>query len=100
ALSMHRQSMYHGLVQDELARFVASLAIPADRKPIVLAELVDHATSAAEAATRDGRDPELAAREALGDLELLRRSLEAVEPACRAGLRSHAAAWRGSSSHC
>ena len=70
-------------MKDELERFVASLAIPADRKAIVLAELTDHVTSAAEAAARDGLDPEAAGRAALGDLEALRRSLEAVEPAFR-----------------
>jgi hypothetical protein len=80
---MHRESMYHGRMKQEIERFVASLAIPADRKAIVLAELSDHVTSAAEAAARDGLDPEAAGRAALGNLEALRRSLEAVEPAFR-----------------
>jgi len=70
-------------MQAELERFVASLAIPADRKAVVLAELLDHVASAREAADREGREPEAAAREALGNLELLRRSLEAIEPAFR-----------------
>ena len=70
-------------MRDELERFVASLAIPEDRKAIVLSELTDHVACAAEAAVRDGRDPEAAARVALGNLESLRRSLEAVEPAFR-----------------
>ena len=68
---------------EDIARFVASLAIPDDRKAVVLAELKDHAESAAETARRDGRDPDAAQRAALGDLEALRRSLEAVEPAFR-----------------
>lgn len=68
-------------MRDELERFVASLAIPADRKTVVLAELVDHVACAREAAVREGQDPEAAARAALGNLELLRRSLEAIEPA-------------------
>ena len=67
----------------ELERFVASLEIPADRKAIVLAELVDHVACASEAAAREGLDPEAAGRAALGNLEALRRSLEAVEPAFR-----------------
>ena len=70
-------------MREELERFVASLAIPAERKAVVLAELSDHLACAAEAATREGRDPEAAARAALGNLEALRRSLEAVEPAFR-----------------
>jgi len=70
-------------MQDELDRFVASLAIPDDRKGVVRAELTDHVACAAEAAVREGRDPDAAARAALGDLELLRRALEAVEPAFR-----------------
>jgi len=78
-------------MRDELERFVASLAIPADRKAIVLAELVDHITCASEAAAREGQDPELAARRALGNLDVLRRSLEAVEPAFRI-TRRHAVA--------
>ncbi|HEV7554630.1 MAG TPA: hypothetical protein VGO00_04190, partial [Kofleriaceae bacterium] len=61
----------------------ASLAIPADRKAILIAELVDHVASATEAAVKDGVDPEVAARTALGNLESLRRSLEAIEPAFR-----------------
>jgi hypothetical protein len=66
-------------MQDELARFVASLAIPDDRRDVVLAELADHVASAKEAAVREGRDPDAAGRAALGDLEALRRSLEAIE---------------------
>jgi hypothetical protein len=80
---MHRQSMYHRLMRDEIERFVASLSIPADRKAILLAELTDHAACASEAALREGRDPDAAARAALGDLEALRRSLETVEPSFR-----------------
>jgi hypothetical protein len=68
-------------MRDDLERFVASLAIPADRKAVVLAELADHVGCAREVAARDGRDPDAAGRAALGDLEALRRSLEAVEPA-------------------
>lgn len=70
-------------MRDEIERFVASLAIPADRKAIVLAELADHVACATDAAVRDGLDPHAAARAALGNLEALRRSLEAVEPAFR-----------------
>ena len=70
-------------MQQELERFVASLAIPADRKAVVLAELIDHVTCAREAATREGRDPDIAERAALGNLEALRASLERVEPAFR-----------------
>lgn len=70
-------------MKEELERFVASLAIPAERKAIVLAELADHVASAAEAAAREGGDAEAAGRAALGNLEALRRSLEAVEPAFR-----------------
>jgi len=81
--------MYPGIMQEELEQFVASLDIPADRKAIVLAELVDHVASATEAAKRAGQDPEAAARVAIGDLELLRRSLEAIEPAFRI-TRKHA----------
>lgn len=69
---------------DDLERFVASLAIPADRKTVVLAELSDHLASATEAAARSGLGPAEAAaagRAALGDLEALRRSIEAIEPA-------------------
>lgn len=68
---------------EDIERFVASLAIPDDRKAVVLAELKDHAESAAETARREGRDPDAAQRAALGDLEALRRSLEAIEPAFR-----------------
>jgi len=68
---------------DEIERFVASLAIPADRKAVVRAELLDHVACATEAAAREGRDPEAAARAALGDLEAMRGSLEAIEPAFR-----------------
>jgi hypothetical protein len=68
-------------MHEELRRFVASLKIPDARKAVVLAELGDHVASAAEAAAREGRDPDAAARAALGNLEALRRSLEAVEPA-------------------
>ena len=75
--------MYDGFMRDEIEAFVASLAIPADRKAIVIAELVDHVASATEAAVRDGIDPEAAGRAALGNLEALRRSLEAIEPAFR-----------------
>ena len=78
-------------MNDEIARFVASLAIPEDRKAVVLAELTDHAACAAEAAAREGRDPVEAARAALGNLEALRRSLEAVEPGFRVS-RGHALA--------
>jgi hypothetical protein len=73
--------MYRWPMQDDLARFVDSLAIPAERKRIVLAELTDHVACAIEAAVREGRDPDASARAALGDLEVLRRALEAVEPA-------------------
>jgi hypothetical protein len=75
--------MYRLPMQDELARFVDSLAIPAERKAVVLAELTDHVACATEAAVRAGRDPDAAARAALGDLGALRRSLEAIEPAFR-----------------
>jgi hypothetical protein len=68
---------------DRLEDFVASLSIPPERREVVLAELRDHEASAREHALREGRDADLAAREALGDLEALRRSLEAVEPAFR-----------------
>lgn len=60
---------------EELDRFVASLAIPGDRKAIVRAELADHVACA----IRDGNDPHAA----LGDLEALRRALEAIESAFR-----------------
>lgn len=78
-------------MREELERFVASLAIPADRKTVVLAELLDHASCAREAATREGGDPDAAERAAIGNLEALRRSLEAVEPAFRI-TRRHALA--------
>jgi len=81
--------MYSGNMQEELEQFVASLEIPADRKEIILAELLDHVASATEAARRAGQDPEVAARAAIGDLQLLRRSLEAIEPAFRI-TRKHA----------
>lgn len=81
-------------MQDELARFVAALAIPAERKAIVLAELTDHVACATDAAAREGRDTDAAAREALGNLDVLKRSLEAIEPAFRV-TRLHALA-RGS----
>lgn len=71
------------MTQVELAAFVESLEIPADRKAVVLAELSDHLICAREAAVRAGSDPDQAAREALGDLVALRRSLEAIEPAFR-----------------
>jgi hypothetical protein len=74
-------------MNDDLERFVASLAIPAERKAVVLAELADHLACAAEAAVRDGQDPEAARRVALGDLEALRRSLESVEPGFRITMR-------------
>ena len=70
-------------MEDGLDRFVASLAIPADRKTVVLAELSDHVACAREAAVREGRDPDAAAHAALGDLAALRRTLEAIEPAFR-----------------
>jgi hypothetical protein len=72
---------------DDLERFVASLAIPAERKAVVLAELADHAACAAEAAVRAGRDPQAAREAALGDLEALRGSLEAIEPGFRVTVR-------------
>jgi hypothetical protein len=68
-------------MREDIERFVASLAIPADRKAVVLSELLDHVACAREAAIRDGGDPDAAARAALGNLDALRRSLEAVEPA-------------------
>ena len=74
--------MYRELMDEQqLARFVDSLAIPVERKEVVLAELSDHVASAREAALRLGRDPDAAARAAIGDFEALRRSLEAIEPA-------------------
>jgi hypothetical protein len=83
--------MYDGFMREELERFVASLAIPDDRKAVVLAELLDHVACAREAALREGADADAAARAALGDLETLRASLEAVEPAF-AITRRHAVA--------
>lgn len=68
---------------DELERFVASLAIPAHRKDVVRAELLDHLACAREAAIREGRDPDGAERAALGDLEAMRAALERVESAFR-----------------
>ena len=68
-------------MREEIERFVASLAIPEDRRLVVKAELIDHVECAIEAARKDGRDPGAAGREALGNLDALRRSLEAVEPA-------------------
>src|SRR5687767_1353914 len=70
-------------MREDLERFVASLKIPDDRKVVVLAELLDHVACATEAAVRDGLEPEAAARAALGSLDALRRSLEAIEPAFR-----------------
>src|SRR5262245_2253485 len=81
--------MYRDRMREELERFVASLAIPAERKAVVLAELTDHVVCARDAAVRDGKDPEAAERAALGDLESLRRSLEAIEPAFQIS-RGHA----------
>ena len=69
-------------MRDEIERFVASLRIPAERKAVVLAELLDHAASAGEAARRAGADDAgiaAAVREALGDLEAQRGSYEAAE---------------------
>jgi hypothetical protein len=70
-------------MRDEIERFVASLRIPAGRKAVVLAELLDHAASAAEAARRGGAHDDAtidaAVREALGDLAALRASYEAAE---------------------
>ena len=74
-------------MRDEIERFVASLRIPAARKAVVLAELLDHANSAAEAARRRGAGDaapsdaaiEAAVREAMGDLEAMRASYESVE---------------------
>src|SRR5450432_2555893 len=73
--------MYRLPMGDQLEKFVASLAIPAERKAVVLAELADHVACATEEAVRRGVDPKEAARTALGNLESLRRSLEAIEPA-------------------
>ena len=81
--------MYHGRMREQIEAFVASLAIPADRKAVVLAELLDHVASAREEAARDGRDADDAERAALGNLEAMRRSLEAVEPAFQIS-RGHA----------
>jgi hypothetical protein len=71
------------VMREDIERFVASLAIPADRKAVVLSELVDHVACARDAAVREGRDPDVAGRDALGNLDALRRSLEAIEPAFR-----------------
>src|SRR5687768_13171760 len=68
-------------MQDEVKQFVESLAIPEERRAVVLAELVDHVASTIEAAVRAGRDPDAAAREVLGELEAMRPALEAIEPA-------------------
>jgi hypothetical protein len=74
---MHRLPMYHHpMTRQELAAFVASLAIPEERREVVLAELLDHFDNAA----RDGIDP------AFGDLGELRARLERVEPAFRFGV--------------
>lgn len=70
-------------MREELETFVASLAIPADRKQVVLAELTDHVACAREAAVREGRDADAAERAALGNLEAMRASLERIEPAFR-----------------
>src|SRR5215467_6745775 len=83
--------MYRDRMGD-LEAFVASLKIPAERKSVVLAELTDHVACAREAATRAGHDPDAAATTALGNVDALRRSLEAVEPAfgatrCQAMMR-------------
>ena len=78
-------------MRDEIERFVASLRIPEDRKAVVLEELLDHATSAAEAARRAGRDEAgvaAAVREALGDLEAQRATYESVERAFAVSRRS------------
>src|SRR4051812_9336795 len=65
------------MTHDELEGFVASLKIPPARKTVVLAELADHLACAQQAAAHDGRDPQTATL----DLEALRPSLEAIEPA-------------------
>jgi hypothetical protein len=75
-------------MRDEIERFVASLAIPDERKAVVAAELIDHVECAHDAALRAGRDPDAAARSALGELEAMRRALEAVEPAFRVTRRA------------
>src|SRR5579862_60896 len=72
-------------MRDEIEAFVAGLAIPEERKAVVAAELIDHVACARDAAVREGRDPDAAGREALGDLGALRRALEAVEPGFRIG---------------
>lgn len=69
------------VMAEDIDRFVASLAIPEHRKLVVRAELLDHAECAREAARQSGGDPEAAARDALGNLEAMRRALEAIEPA-------------------
>jgi len=68
--------------RDELRRFIAELHIPDDRRALIEAELFDHLDSSVAAAT--GQPPaeaERAALRALGDPEVLRRSLERIEPA-------------------
>ena len=52
-------------MRDELGRFVASLAIPDDRKAIVLAELTDHVACATELAIREGKDQSAGSLKAL-----------------------------------
>jgi hypothetical protein len=64
------------MTRQALAAFVASLAIPEERREVVLVELLDHFDNAA----RDGIDP------AFGDLGELRARLERVEPAFRFGV--------------
>src|SRR4051812_32539067 len=64
--------------REEIAAFVASLAIPEDRREIVLAELLDQLACS----TRDGADP------GFGDLAQLRARLEAIEPAFQFGFRA------------
>lgn len=58
------------MTKDDLEKFVASLAIPEERKQVILAELTDHLASSREA----NADVEI-------DLGALRKSLEAIEPA-------------------
>ena len=69
------------LMRADIERFVASLAIPEERRAVVLAELLDHVASARELANREGRDPDAAERAALGELESMRAAFETVEPA-------------------
>jgi hypothetical protein len=80
-------------MREAIERFVASLAIPEERKAVVAAELIDHVACAREAAVRGGRDPEAAERAALGELEAMRAELEAVEP--RFGMSRSRAMGRG-----